>query len=533
MNKNAISKLTVAVVIAVTAMVIVLNVSFLYSAPVPNSFNWWQGDETWLMAQSRSFVTTGHYINPLAPGSEYSECSGLLFGSCYFTAMLYGIPLLIVKDHSIEVGRTISLLFAVATLLMLWIVAKRYEVPAILRALGCLLLASTLCFFITSHCARSDTLIGLSILALSGFLPLIIQKSFPKRDIILGLILPLCPLVNGHVLILAFPMIGYITWNAGCFKHPKLMLRMGSSAVAGFALLLIAQEALLGSSSLLGPFSGSSGRMPIMRIIHPKADLSNLNWRLFIANVWAPSLLWISIVLFLALVWARVRFGFKFSNIETAARRSITCVALAIIPSILLEYYEPRYFIYVLPSIVLAFLILFSQLLKYLGRCSQLIISLALSSCLVIGIGKYWTAASKLGESGNKITSSNKAAVSEALKVIHSHFKGVPRIYSTVTGEAVAMDDSCTLVTPIMYYNPIHTESSREDLWKNAEINFAIVCNPAHNLDWNETDSSISWLDRIHAKKIFERVGPLWDIGRSYDTTDLRLLDTLRAYEFE
>jgi hypothetical protein len=529
---KSLSKIVLASLILLTAIIFVSNLRYLYTSPVHNSFNWWQGDETWLMAESNHFVSIGHYTNPLAPSSAYSECSGVLFGSCYITALIYGLPSLLIKVHTIDTGRTISWIFSLLTVLALWVIARRYRVGPILTAFGCLMLAATVCFFITSHSARSDMLVGLSILLLAGWLPFMIEKPNVNRDVLLGLLLPLSLLINGHVLIISFLMIGYTAWVAGIFRNKRSIFRMSGVAAAGLALLLIVQEVLLDSTSLLGPFNGSSGRMPIMRVFHPKADLANLDWRVFIANAWAPGLIWLSLLLVIALIWAGVRYKIRLSKMEPAARRMVVCTVFVILPSIFLEYYEPRYFIYVLPTIVLSFLIVISYLFRTLPRPSFIGLTGGLSVCLLFALWRYEIDTTILGEGGDKITAANNAVMSEALATIHSRHAGVPRIYSTVTGESVAMDDSCILITPIMYYQPLDSHASREDLWKRANIGYAIVCNPAHPLDWNETDSCISWSDRSRAKVIFERVGAFYDMGRSYNASDLNLLDTLRVYEF-
>jgi hypothetical protein len=527
------SRIAFVGLLVLIAGVLISNVRYLYTSPVANSFNWWQGDETWLMAQSNHFVTTGHYTNPLAPGSAYSESSGMLFGSCYATAAIYGLPSLLIKVHSIDTGRTISWIFALMTLLAFWMIARRYNTAPVLCAFGCLIMVGTVCFFITSHCARSDMLVGLAILILSGLLPLLVEKPFVNSDVFLGMLLPFSLLINGHVLIISFLMIGYVAWASGVLGSKRSIVRLVGAAFTGFTLLLIVQEVLLGSGSLMGPFSGSSGRMPIMRLFHPKADLANLDWRLFIANAWAPGLIWLSILLASALVWARFRHKIRLSKMEPAARRTVICSALVILPSIFLEYYEPRYFIYVLPTIVLSLLIIISYLFQTLPRSSLIALTAGLSVCLVFTLWRYKIDTIILGEGGEKITAANNTAVREALATIHSHCTDMPRIYSTVTGEAVTMDDSCTLITPIMYYQPLDSHASREDLWNHANIKYAIVCNPAHSLDWNETDSCISWSDRSHGTVIFERVGIFSDIGRSYNPSDLSLLDTLRVYEFQ
>ena len=88
----------------------------------------------------------------------------------------------------IDAGRTLFLDIRHVDRLALWVIARRYRVGPILTAFGCLILAGTVCFFITSHSARSDMLVGLSILLLAGWLPLMIEKPNANRDILLGLL---------------------------------------------------------------------------------------------------------------------------------------------------------------------------------------------------------------------------------------------------------------------------------------------------------------------------------------------------------
>src|ERR1700722_15682593 len=176
-----ISRIVFVGLLSLTAAVLISNARYLYTSPVHNSFNWWQGDETWLMAESNHFISTGCYTNPPAPGFSYSDCSGVLFGSCYITAAIYGLPSLLIKVHTIDTGRTLSWIFAMLTVLALWMIARRYRVGPILTAFGCLMLAGTVCFFITTLSARSDMLVGLLILVLAGWLPFMIERLNANR----------------------------------------------------------------------------------------------------------------------------------------------------------------------------------------------------------------------------------------------------------------------------------------------------------------------------------------------------------------
>ncbi len=529
---NVISKITLAGLLALTAIVLVMNVQYLYVAPIPNTWTWWPGDETWLMAEYKHFLLTGHYINPLAPGSVFAQSSGLVFGSCYLTAVLYALPLHLLKGHTIDIGRTITWLFSIMTLIAFWQIAKRYRVGSVVRAFGCLLLSSTVCFFITSHSARSDMLIGMVVLILAGWLPFIAEGQFPRRDVILGLLLPASLLVNGHVLIIAGPMIVYIICVSGILRHRRTLFRCAAAAAGGFGILLLVQWVLLGSTSISGPFTDINATMPFARLLHPRAHLTNYTWRIFIARMWAPGVEWVSVALLGFLLWARFRFHLKYSNFGRQELRFLIAAALAVISSIYIEYYWPRYFIYVLPTIVLTFIILISFLLRNLPRASATALWVTLSFCLGLALWRYDIDTINLGTVGEKITSANEAAVTEALAVIHSHHTGRPRIFATVPGQAVTMDDSCDLLTPVMYDWKSDTTLTRDDVWKRARIDYAIVCNQAQGDDRGEADSSIDWLARSKARLIFERIGPISDIDRPYDRSNLKLLDTLRVYEF-
>jgi hypothetical protein len=530
---KALSRIALAILLAIIAVVLVVNVQYLYTAPIANTWIWWPGDETWLLSEYHQFVTTAHYINPLAPGSIYAECSGVLFGSCYITAFVYGLPLIFVKGHTVDVGRTISFAFALITLVAIWEILKRYRVGPVLRAYGCLLLASTLCFFMTSHSARSDMFIGLVVLILIGVLPLIAKKAVAYFDVLLGLLLPLCLLVNGHVLIISAIMLGYLFWSIGGFKNKRSILRCVGAAFAGFVVLLLVQAALLGSFSITGPFGDDNSNMPFARLLHPRAHFTNYYWRWFIAKLWAPGVIAVAILLVLTIIWARIRYNFRISYLEPAYRRLFLCTTLVVLASVYLEYYWPRYLIFVLPSIVLSFLVVTSLLFKALPKSSGTILGAGLGLCLAFALMSYQIDAIKLGVVGETITRANRQAMNDALAAIHLRRAGKPRIFSAVPGQYIAMDDSCELLTPVLYDWPSDKRLSRRDLWNNARIDYAIIFRLASGCDdWRQTDSSIDGLARSRSKLIFERTGPLTDIARPYDPSNLGLPDTLRVYEF-
>ncbi len=528
------SNIALVTLLALCAAVLVENAFFLYSAPLPNSWIWWPGDETWLLAQYKNFILTGHYINPLAPGSIYAVSSGIVFGSCYVTALLYGLPLIVINGHSVDVGRTISYGLSLVTLFVLWFLAKRYRVSPVLCAFGCLMLAATLCFFMMSHSARSDMLIGLVVLIFTGGLPLVVEQKHVPMDVLFGILLPVSLLINGHALIISGLMFGYLFWSTGGFRSRRSVIRCASVAIVGFIILLIVQATLLGSFSITGPFADDTGNMPFTRLLHPKAHFSNYYWRLFIAELWAPGMIGAGVVVGVALAWARIRFHRSLSQMSSIIKRLLIGTSLVIIASIYLEYQWPRYLIYVLPTIVLSFVVIISFLFGIFSPVSRRIVTVALAICLMFSLWRYEVDTMALGRVGEQITEANKEAISEALVAIHSRKPGRLRIFSAVSGQGVTMDDSCDLLTPVMYDWPSDKSLSRREIWNRANIDYAIVFKTASRFDDRRPiDSSIGWLALSHAQLIFERVGAITDIDRPYDQINLQKLDTLRVYEFQ
>ena len=524
--------LTIAL-LALTVGVVVVNIHYLYVAPVANTWVWWSGDETWLMAQYKEFVTTAHYLNPLAPGSAFAHGSGLLFGSCYLSAILYGLPLLLVKGHTIDTGRTVTYLLGVVTLVLLWQIAKRYRVEPPLRAFGCLLLSSTLCFFISSHSARYDLLVGLTILILVGYLPVLSEKKPVASSVLLGSLVPLTMLVNGHVLILLILTIAYMVWRTGILKSKRSSALFAGTAIAGLLLLLSVQASLIGTLSLLGPFKGNVKIQPLFRFFHPKYQIANYYWRYSTAYTFAPGVLAVAIVLTASLVWARFRYKFQMSRLEPLIRIFLMCASLVVASSLYIEFVLLRYFIFVLPMLVLTFVIMTSELMRVLPGRSKAVLSVALGACVVLALSRFSVDALRIGRAGEAISAANGRSVTEALEIIHARHPGHVRVFCTNPVQNIAMDDSCLLITPLMYDQPSAELRSRHELWESQKLDYAIVCSPANGCDdWKQTDSSIDWGARMHAKVVFQALGAFSDINRAYAPSDSALVDTLRVYEF-
>jgi hypothetical protein len=514
------SKIVTFALFLILVLILIRNFQYLYVAPIQNAY-WWSSDETWLMSQYHQFVTTGHYVNPNALGSMFSQCSGLLFGSCYVTAALYGLPLLLIKHHTVDVGRTITFLLGLLTLFSLWVIAKRYGVPPWLRMFGCILLASTLGFFIMSHTARYDLLVGLVVLLAVALLPLIIDSS-ANLSVVLGLAFPCCLLLNGHLIIYLFLVLVYFSF----IYKPKWRVFF-ASMISGFLILFVLQVVLLHSLSIFGPLSDGLNKIPMLLIFHPKSDSTNLYWRYFIASMWARNILLLFIAMIPLFIVARVKHKVNFSNTLTVTeKRLMFGTALLILSSVFLEdVVTPRYFIHVLPAIVFLLLVMLSFLFRATSN-NVLIVSVV----ILIGIFSVYDYSNNtiaMGKTGEIISRENQEAMSNALQAIHaSANKSLPRVFCTASGQAIAMDDdSCILLTTIMY-NQSTDNLPQPIVWKNANVDYAIK----YSGNWNEKNSYID--TSAHPKIIFERTGHFADFERTYDPSGLKGLDTLRVYEY-
>jgi len=515
------SKIASFALFLVLFLVLIRNFQYLYVAPIQNAY-WWSSDETWLMSEYHSFLTTAHYINPTAPGSAYAQATGVLFGSCYLTALLYGLPALILKFPIIDIGRTVTFSIGLFTLFTLWFFAKRYRAPTWLALFGCVLLASTLCFFVMSHTVRYDLLVGFAVLVFVALLPLV-REQRSGLSIAFGLTLPFCLLLNGHLLIYLTLALAYFAF----LTKPRWNIFIGSM-IAGFVALFGIQFLLLHSTSFFGPLQKSGiSKIPLQTIFHPKSDYWNLYWRIFIANMWARNILFLVVAILVVLTILRFRYKINIVHWATLAEKRLAIgAALVLFASLFLEdVLTPRYFIHVLPTIV--FLLTIVLWVMYRIPSRKFLIVPVVIIIAVFSVWDYVSATDTMGSVGETISRENEHVMRSALAVIHTRSNNkVPRVFCTVAGQAIAMDDdSIVLFTTVMYNQPA-AKVPDSTIWNRAKIDYAIK----YSGNYKEVNSYIDTTS--HPNIIFERTGHFADFARSYDAAGLMQIDTLRVYEF-
>ncbi len=264
--------LTLAVGVSIV-IVLVLQLSSLYVAPVHNSQLWF-GDESWLMNEYREQMTSGVFSHPGAIASSVQLGNPFPFTAMWVTSFLYGGTALLF-DHAnlVNVGRTVSALIALAVVaILLWRSSSQSLLPA-LAAVG--MMISCRSFLYASHCARYDIFSALVILIVLLYLGS--REVLTNKELmIVGLMLGSSLLISAHPFaILALP-IAYAalrtSWNP--IKLAPFFFSVIFVLAVLYGLHFLTQPALpsapnvtysVGDQPILHPFSKSFQRHNLTR----------------------------------------------------------------------------------------------------------------------------------------------------------------------------------------------------------------------------------------------------------------------------
>ena len=195
-----------------------VNLQSLYTFPAPNSWIYWDGDETQAMAENHSQVTTLLYAYPNAVGSIFQHGSGILKGSIWIASLIYGGSASLIAANSVDVGRTVSFILACLLLAAVYRILRKQNTSVAIALTAILAFSTTDGFLIMSHSARPDMLIALADLFIIATL-IHFRNNFDGNDRRMGLTLGLLImgglLVSIHVWIdCAITMI-FLLWRNG------------------------------------------------------------------------------------------------------------------------------------------------------------------------------------------------------------------------------------------------------------------------------------------------------------------------------
>src|ERR1051325_4014409 len=104
----------------------------LFVFPVPDSYRWY-GDETqtWMLLGWKNLLAHGRLTLPIGLGSTLEQAPGLLLGSAWIPAICYGLPqiLLSTEIDPITIGRTVTFVFAIVSLLTILWAGRKTQIP--------------------------------------------------------------------------------------------------------------------------------------------------------------------------------------------------------------------------------------------------------------------------------------------------------------------------------------------------------------------------------------------------------------------
>lgn len=385
----------------ITLVLLLVQMSSLYVTPIHDSYLWW-GDESWLMNEYHSQITSGIFRHPFAYGSTIWIGNPFPFTSMWLTSAIYGAASLAVASvHYVDVGRTVTAFLSVILLMIIWRRGKSIALSNLSLTAAVALLVSCRSFLLTSHSARYDILSALALLVLLGKLIRELQSRrigvTDGRMFKLGILWGSSLIVSAHVpLLLTLPILYLlIAQRVRFLGWIKLLIGAAISFGALYLLHLLLQPVLSGETNL----SENLRTIPILRPFSWSVQSSNLaqKWELVVR--FAPQLIVMLLACFIGLA-SRALTG-----------QSKQTIILLLLPTIGWLLFQPAgpssYLIHFLPALALAAAIGIETLL--FGNVQRFAIGFVGLLCLVMGVRDAIIAK----EVGSTLTIEHRSALSQ------------------------------------------------------------------------------------------------------------------------
>jgi hypothetical protein len=522
LNLEKVLRYTLGVLLLVLLVVQALS---LYVFPVHDSIRWF-GDESWLMTESIAMVETGELHHPHALSSTLSEPKGILFISVpWLRMLLYGVPasLMYPDANPIDVGRTVSWLFSLGLLAIVYWLVKTRTHDALLALTGVLLLAATDAFLFSAHSARYDVLVGLFLLFACAWLS---SDRFAELQPAWGaalasftlLTLAIALPVSLYFYLAVVGMIAFLMLGA----HRRLKGWGGAFAgIAGAvgiaALLSLAINggvAPWSSSQHQGEIGDVTRDIPILHILSLHAQLATLYRNAEIVAAGAP---W-SFLAVPLLLWTVIRWRCE--------RLALFGVA-SIIVWYLLQRPHPAYLVHVVPLVLCA-----SFITLHRSGWNRKALRYALAG-LAICYALMNTARFSIASSNAENWSVQR---SEAMKRISASIDRTSRkplvmVEATANGALLA-DTSIQLMTTHFQFFPKQKQTVSEVIDREG-VDYVVIFNAAnYGYDRSARDPLVRTV-RERSELVRVETGEFFDIDRSYFEihTAQPALDTLFLYK--
>ncbi len=502
------------------------NIQTLYTFPTPNSWVYWDGDETQAMAESHSQVTTLLYAYPNAVGSIFQHGSGILKGSVWFSSLLYGGAMILIHSNPVDVGRTVSFILGCMMLIVVYSILRDANTSHIISLAAVLALSSTDCFLIMSHTARPDMLISLTDIFIIATLiryRVKFQESPFRVGMNIGLLIFAGLLVSIHVWIDCVFSILFLLWVNGILKRWETMTTIAMVLSVCFGLVSIIYYYKTSRFDLFGPFGYLP--TPMQHLFSPGAQKGNLLYRWFIAEEWSPGYIIIGIPIFAIMLILFLRGN----HVPSTTQRWVGATILLASSIAYLEAILPRYYIYVLPAITVCLGLMAQSVWNSIGnRTLQRGFGAAMLVGIFIFAWRFNSISYQRAVSSIEIAAANKLAVSSAIEAINHDHSAKKNVIAPSPALYILGDD--TNIIPISELFLTTPDSARRfDAIPKAD--YLITLNSPRVVDVGGNDRKLLPLLRGHWKFMMERTGNLSDIGGGSVGSKLLGEDTLRLYK--
>ncbi len=526
-----------AVVLVIAGLIfLVMSGHTLYYFPAPDSYRWY-GDETqtWMLLGWKHLIAHGRMIVPIALESMLLKAPGLLLGSAWCSAILYGIPQLLFPPHfdPVSIGRTVSFLLGLSCIFLIAFAAYRLKLSASLTSFGIVLLLTTRAFTFATHSARYDIITGFAILTFIAFFALRVGTAFgdrPRRGArfafwfgFVSILLALT--VSPHVAALLILPTIFIAWYFGCFEKWSNVFLLVFGAALGFALLAAAYMAANHELVIFGMAAGDNQahayleHLPILHVFSWSAQSHQLGAKLYYLWHEAPPFVIVLPLILLSEILLLIK----------KQRHAVTlfltiCLFLTLIDAALLQSTLPYYLIHFLPLAALTFVAHIQEWTKL--SFIKPIVAIA-SFVVALEICVIWLPElSNAGHMGKRLGDANTAAVQAAIEFASRNWiEGSKKPLILAQGPAVhelLRDPSLNVMSEAFLFFPVRQEPV-DSILRDAGVQYII--------DYDKPMTP-AYEQAVHTwKPIFMRSGPLLDRTLNYFHDTTSELDTLTLYE--
>ncbi len=527
-------------VLVVSLAVFALQLRTLYTVPVYDSVRW-GGDETWLMREFVHQAAHGVLLYPESFG-EPVRTNGVLAGSMWGNALLYGVPGIIFFPHYDydSIGRTVTALLALLLIGSLYCITRSLKIDPILSALAVALMVMSQGFVWATHSARYDLLTGLVLVWYCYYLSKI-EKFGMWRMFVAGAMGIVTVCFSPHLLTLgagatlAF-FISIRIWQKPVRIFAWLIGSLSAMVILSIAYVIGAGEfSLFGKGGKAGIFSFVLNEVPILRPFSRNVQVSNLMERIHLFQMDAPGTLMLlggALLVFIIYQFRLCREHVVDSAISRRQNFFLVCVLICTLSWLLMQGSRPYYLFHIVPLLLIGGLIIleiwretFST--RWFGEMGAIIV-------MLIAIFLGMDHAIPNPALGQAIAHDQQSAISRLLGEVGISSHRRSRILLDVAGlDRALVDTSHKVLTLDMFQPPPNAEALVGKLRSNG-IDYVLLRSSPLGTPFEPGRALIPHvLDSIGIVQD-SALGIFYDDGRSYDASLSTLLDegldTLKLY---